>query len=59
MRPNCDQILNMEIVKKRLKLIKSVANDTQDSFDVKYGADEIIEEENNLLNTIKVPKNLT
>ncbi len=50
MRPTCDQILAMDIVKKRISQIKTL------------NLDEIESEETfehlNLLNTIKLPKNL-
>lgn len=54
LRPSCEQILDMEQVKKRMsKLFPS--NESRDI--VEYD-DEHHSEENELLNTIKVPHNL-
>ena len=54
-RPSCDQILEMEQVKKRMyKLFPS--NDSKDI--VEYDDEKQVNNENELLNTIKVPQNL-
>lgn len=55
LRPSCDQILEMEQVKKRMyKLFPS--NESRDI--VEYDDEQQAMHENELLNTIKVPHNL-
>ena len=54
-RPTCDQILEMDQVKKRMhKLFPS--SDSKDI--VEYDDEKQVSNENELLNTIKVPQNL-
>ena len=49
LRPTCDSILAMDIVKKRMHLMKSLPTSGLDSDDF---------DGMSLMNTIKVPKNL-
>ena len=52
MRPSCEQILSMDIVKKRMNVLKHYET-LPENLNALQGLDDI-----NLLNTIKVPKNL-
>lgn len=52
-RPTCDAILKMDIIKKRMGAIQK--NEKIDT----YVADFEEDDDMNLLNTIKVPRNLT
>lgn len=54
MRPTCDQILALDIVKKRMPLLKNLPiNENGEDSPLDEGYDNI-----NLLGTIKLPKNL-
>ena len=50
-RPTCEQILAMDVVKKRMPLLKNLPEDNLDGGEENY--DNL-----NLLGTIKLPKNL-
>jgi NIMA (never in mitosis gene a)-related kinase 1/4/5 len=51
LRPTCDQILAMDVIKKRMPLMKNLPADPEITVEEAYA-------NLNLLNTIKLPKNL-
>ncbi len=57
LRPSCDQILAMDVVKKRVALLKQLQQSYGGEYQMQGGDDDL--DNMNLLNTIKVPKNLT